>query len=203
MQRIGLTGGIGTGKSAVAAMLREMGFIVLDADALAHILIEPGQLAYGEVLAEFGTSIANKNGQIDRTRLAAAVFADRAKLARLNSIIHPRIEQVILRKFEQLEKSGTPDAAFVEAALLVETGIYKKLDALIVTWCTPEQQRQRLMARGMSEADARLRIESQQSTEEKLRHATYSIDCSRSLEDTRKQVEALLPKFRSAVTPST
>jgi dephospho-CoA kinase len=202
MQRIGLTGGIASGKSAVAAMLREMGFFVLDGDALGHTLIDPGQAAHDEVLAEFGASLANGDGYIDRAQLGAIVFADRAKLARLNAIVHPRVEEAILRKFNELERSGMRDAAFVEAALLVESGISKKLDALIVTWCKPEQQLQRLMARGLSEADARLRIDSQQTTEEKLRHATYSIDCSRSLAETRQQVAALASKLRSCATPS-
>lgn len=201
MLRIGLTGGIASGKSAVAAMLRELGFFVLDADVLGHKLIEPGQPAHDEVLAEFGASLANGDGHIDRAKLAAIVFADRDKLARLNAIVHPRVEEALLRKFDELENSGTRDAAFVEAALLVEAGIHKKLDALIVTWCTPEQQLQRLMARGIGEADAGRRIGSQQTPEEKLRHATYSIDCSRSLDETRQQVAALASKLRPALAP--
>ena len=201
MQRIGLTGGIASGKSAVAAMLREMGFFVLDADALGHTLIEPGQPAHDEVVAEFGASIANGDGHIDRARLAAIVFADRSKLARLNAIVHPRVAEALFRQFDEWERNGVRDAAFVEAALIVEAGIHKKLDALIVAWCTPEQQLERLRARGMSEADARRRIGSQLTMKEKLRHATYSIDCSRSLDDTRQQVAALASKLRLSVAP--
>ena len=201
MRRIGLTGGIASGKSAVAAMLREMGFFVLDADALGHTLIEPGQPAHDEVVAEFGASIANGDGHIDRARLAAIVFADRVKLARLNAIVHPRVAEALFRQFDEWERNGVRDAAFVEAALIVEAGIHKKLDALIVAWCTPEQQLERLRARGMSEADARRRIGSQLTMKEKLRHATYSIDCSRSLDDTRQQVAALASKLRLSVAP--
>jgi len=196
MLRLGLTGGIASGKSAVAVMLRDLGFPVLDADALAHKLIEPGQPAYDEVLREFGPAITDANKKIDRAKLAAAVFSDRAKLDRLNAIVHPRVAEVVFRQFEEWERQGTPDAAFVEAALLVESGIHKKLDGLVVAWCEPEQQLERLAARGLSEAEARRRIAAQMPVEEKLRLATEKIDCSGSLEQTRQQVVALAAKLR-------
>src|SRR5712692_6238506 len=101
MLRLGLTGGIASGKSAVAAMLREMGFAVLDADSLAHRLIEPSQSAYDEVLREFGPSITDAQGRIDRAKLAALVFADRVKLDRLNAIIHPRVAEAVFRQFDE------------------------------------------------------------------------------------------------------
>jgi dephospho-CoA kinase len=200
MLRLGLTGGIASGKSAVAAMLREMGFSVLDADSLAHKLIEPGQPAYDEVLREFGPSITDAGGRVDRARLAAVVFADRAKLDRLNAIVHPRVAEVISRQFEEWQRQGTRDAAFVEAALIVEAGIHKSLDGLVVAWCAPEQQFERLRARGLSEAEARRRIAAQLPVEEKLRYATEKIDCSGSIEQTRRQVEALAAKLRRSQT---
>jgi dephospho-CoA kinase len=200
MLRLGLTGGIASGKSAVAAMLREMGFSVLDADSLAHKLIEPGQPAYNEVLREFGPSIADSSGKVDRTKLAAVVFADRAKLDRLNAIVHPRVAEVIARQFEEWQRQGTRDAAFVEAALIIEAGIHKALDGLVVAWCEPEQQFERLRARGLSEAEARRRIAAQLPVEAKLRYATEKIDCSASLEQTRRQVEALAAKLRRSQT---
>ena len=198
MLRLGLTGGIASGKSAVAAMLRERGFSVLDADSLAHKLIEPGQPAYEEVLREFGSAIADGQRRVDRTKLAALVFADRAKLDRLNAIVHPRVAEVVFQQFEQWARQGTRDAAFVEAALLIESGIHKNLDGLVVAWCRPEQQLERLAARGLSEAEARRRIAAQMPVEEKLRLATEKIDCSGSLEQTRRQVEALAAKLRRA-----
>jgi len=198
MLRLGLTGGIASGKSAVSAMLREMGFAVLDADALAHKLIEPGQPAYDEVLQEFGPSIADTSGRIDRAKLGATVFADLAKLDRLNAIVHPRVAEVILSQFEVWRRSGVRDAVFVEAALLVESGIHKKLDGLVVVWCRPEQQLERLLARGLSKTEALRRIDAQLPVEEKLRLATEKIDCSGSLEETRRQVEALAGKLRRA-----
>jgi dephospho-CoA kinase len=196
MQRLGLTGGIASGKTAVAAMLREMGFAVLDADSLAHKLVEPGQSAYDEVVREFGASIVDADSRVNRTKLAAIVFADPAKLGRLNAILHPRVEAVIHKKFAEWSSNGTRDAAFVEAALLVEAGYHKNLDGLVVTWCRPEQQLERLRSRGLSDEDARQRIAAQLPVSEKLRYATETIDCSGSLEDTRKQVEALAAKLR-------
>jgi dephospho-CoA kinase len=200
MLRLGLTGGIASGKSAVSAMLREMGFAVLDADSLAHKLIEPGQPAYDEVLREFGASITDPAGRIDRAKLAAIVFADRAKLDRLNAIVHPRVAEIIFSQFEVWRRSGVRDAVFVEAALLVESGIHKQLDGLVVVWCEPEQQIERLLARGLSEDDARRRIAAQIPVEEKLRLAAEKIDCSGSLEETRRQVQALATKLRGTQT---
>src|SRR2546426_3464344 len=118
MLRLGLTGGIASGKSAVAGMLRELGFPVLDADALAHRLMEPGQPAHDEVLREFGAEIAGADGRIDRAKLAAVVFADREKLERLNGIVHPRVLEEMQRQFAEGETRNTLGAAFVEAALI-------------------------------------------------------------------------------------
>ncbi len=196
MLRMGLTGGIAGGKSAVAAMLREMGFPVLEADAVAHKLLEPGQAAHDEVLHEFGAELADAQGKIDRAKLGAMVFADPAKLAKLNRIIHPRVEEIILQKFAEWERSGVRDAGFVEAALLVESGIAKKLDGLVVAFCRPEQQIERLRARGMSEIEAKQRMAAQMPVEEKLRHATEKIDCSGTLEETRSQVRELAARLR-------
>jgi len=183
-------------------LLRELGFPVLDADALAHKLIEPGQAAYDEVAREFGLSIIGTDGRVDRAKLAAIVFADRAKLDRLNAIVHPRVEAALLRQFEEWERNGTRDAAFVEAALIIEAGIHKKLDGLVVAWSKPEQQFERLRARGLSEEEARRRIAMQLSVAEKLRYATEKIDCSGSLEETRRQVEALAARLRRKAASS-
>lgn len=200
MRRLGLTGGIASGKSAVAAILRELGFSVLDADSLAHKTIEPGQPAYEEVLREFGSAITDGQGRVDRTKLGAVVFADKTKLDKLNAMVHPRVAEAVLRQFAEWQREGTRDAAFVEAALLIESGIYQHLDGLVVAWCRPEQQLERLAARGLTEEEARRRIASQMPVEEKLRYATEKIDCSGTLEQTRQQVEALGVKLHSSKT---
>ena len=196
MLRLGLTGGIASGKSTVSAMLRDAGFAVLDADAIAHELMEPGNPAYEEILAEFGMSIANVDKTIDRAALGKIVFADSAKLKRLNAIVHPRVEERIVSKFAELQRGGSHSAAFVEAALIVEAGLDKKLDGVVVVWCEPAQQIERLISRGFSEEQARRRIATQLPPEEKLRHATENIDCSGSIGETRQQVEKLAAKLR-------
>jgi dephospho-CoA kinase len=200
MLRLGLTGGIASGKSAVAGMLREMGFNVLDADALGHTLIEAGTPGYGAIVREFGAGVTGADGRIDRKKLGAMVFRDRVKLERLNGILHPRVEEEMVRQFAEWQKGGVRDAVFVEAALLVEAGYQKNLDGLVVVWCRPEQQVERLLARGLSEVEAQRRIAAQMPAVEKLQHATEKIDCSGSLEETRRQVGELAAKLRRGAT---
>jgi dephospho-CoA kinase len=183
-------------------MLRELGFDVLDADSLAHKLIEPGQPAYDEVLREFGPDVLDPDKRINRAKLAKIVFDDSAKLAHLNAILHPRVEAAAHKQFDEWSRNGNRPAAFIEAALLVEAGYHRNLDGLLVTWCRPDQQLERLRARGFSDEQAHQRIAAQLPTEEKLRHATEKIDCSASLEDTRKQVESLAAKLRQKAVKS-
>jgi dephospho-CoA kinase len=196
MKQLGITGGIASGKSAVAGMLRELEFRVIDADALGHEVIEPGTRAYGEIVREFGAGVVGADGWVDRGKLGGIVFADSEKLKRLNAIVHPRVEEEMVRLFGEWEKSGVTDAAFVEAALLVEAGYQKNLDGLVVAWCRPEQQIERLLARGLSEVEARRRIAAQMAVEEKLKFATERIDCSGSMEETQRQVGELAEKLR-------
>jgi dephospho-CoA kinase len=197
MRKMGLTGGIASGKSTVAGMLRELGFPVLEADLLSHQLMQPGQAAHDEILREFGTDLEDARGRIDRAKLAAIVFVDAARLAKLNQILHPRVEEATLRQFLEWERDGVRDAAFVEAALLVEAGYVKNLDGLVVAFCRPEQQLERLRARGMSETEARQRMAAQMPVEEKLEYATDRIDCSGTIEETQGQVRALAEKLRA------
>ena len=197
MLRLGLTGGIASGKSTVAAMLREMGFTVLEADSVAHQLIAPGLPAYGEIVREFGSSVVNADNTIDRSALGAIVFADRAKLDILNAIVHPKVEAQLAAEFEKLQKDRTRKAAFVEAALIVEAGLHKNLDGVVVVWCKPEQQLARLIERGLSHDEARKRIAAQLPLEEKLRYATEKIDSSGSLANTRRQAQALTAKLKA------
>jgi dephospho-CoA kinase len=196
MLKLGLTGGIASGKSAVAALLRELGFPVLDADSISHKLLDPGQAAHDEILKTFGADLEDASGRIDRGKLATIVFADPVKLTQLNAILHPRVEQGIFRQFDELQRNGVRDVAFVEAALLIEAGMAPKLDGLVVAWCEPEQQLERLRDRGMNITEARRRIAAQLRLEEKLKRATYTINCSGTLEETRAQVQALAANLR-------
>jgi dephospho-CoA kinase len=195
MLHYGLTGGIASGKSTVAEMLRELGFPVIEADRLAHEVIEPEQPAYDEVISIFGAKILDADKSINRSRLAAIVFADREKLNRLNAIVHPRVEQEMVRRFAELERAGGHTAAFVEAALIFEAALHSKLDGVVVAWCLPEQQVTRLVERGISEAEARKRMAMQMPVAEKLALATEKIDCSGTVEETRRQVELLVAKL--------
>jgi dephospho-CoA kinase len=191
MRKIGLTGGIASGKSTVAAMLRELGFPVVFADEISRGLLRSGEAALHETVREFGPEILGPDGTVDRKKLASIVFSVQSKLDKLNAIIHPRVEAEMIQQFGEWEREGR-SVAFVEAALLVEAGYTKNLDGLVVTWCRPEQQMERLIGRGMTETEARARIGAQMAVEEKLKLATYRIDCSGSMEETGRQVEELV-----------
>jgi dephospho-CoA kinase len=200
MLRVGLTGGIGCGKSTVAAMMRELGCHVLDADELAHRLIEPGEAAYGDIVREFGREILGPADRVDRAKLGAIVFADPTRRAKLESFIHPRIFEARAQELRRLEEADPHAVAVIEAALLVEAGYYKQLDRLIVVWCRPEQQLARLtdpaFGRGMSSEQAQRRIAAQLDLAEKRKLADDEIDTCGTLEDTRKQVVALVEKLK-------
>ncbi|MGA8223415.1 MAG: dephospho-CoA kinase [Candidatus Acidiferrales bacterium] len=198
MLRIGLTGGIASGKSTVAFMLRERDCQVLEADPLGHELLEPGQSAYDEVVREFGDGVLGPGDKVDRAKLGAIVFANPAKRARLNQILHPRILQVVRQWFSALDRPGGPDFAVVEAALIIEAGFHPELDKLIVCWSRPEQQLARLVERGLTNEQAALRIASQMPTEEKRALADEVIDCSGTIEETERQVAAVVAKFQQA-----
>jgi dephospho-CoA kinase len=199
MLRVGLTGGIGCGKSTVAAMLRELGCHVLDADSLAKQLYEPGAAAYDRIIREFGREIVAADGRVDRARLAQIVFKEPARLSALNGILHPL---VIARQEEwlaSLAKTDPHGIAVVEAALLIEAGGHTNLDRVVVVWCRPEQQIERLVneSRGMSRADAEARIAAQMPLDEKRRYATGEIDNSGSIEETRERVRALVAQWKA------
>jgi len=198
MLRVGLTGGTASGKSTVAAMLRDRDFRVLDADVLAHELLEPEQPAYEEVVREFGEDILQRNGEVDRGKLGAIVFADPDKRARLNRILHPRIRDISNNWFATLDHPGGPELAFEDAALIFEAGLKGYFDRVVVCWCRPEQQVSRLVERGLSEEEARRRIASQMPMEEKRRLADELIDCSGPMEETERQVTLLIAKLKQA-----
>ena len=195
MLRVGLTGGIASGKSTVASMLRDLDCPVLDADTLGHELLEQGQDAYNEVVCEFGKEILDAYGNVDRGKLGPIVFADAQKRARLNQILHPRILDVVRKWFAALDQIGGPELAVLEAALIIEAGYNKELDRVIVCWCPPEQQLQRLVERGLTPEQAKLRIATQMPMEEKRRLADEAIDCSGSIEETERQVAAAVQRM--------
>ncbi len=196
MLRVGLTGGMGCGKSTVATMMRTLGCHVIEADPLAHKLIEPGRPAFQEVIHAFGIDVLRSDGFVDRKKLGAIVFADMDKLLRLNAIVHPRVLKELERLFSEYAAANPKGVAVVEAALLIEAGYVKHLDRLVVAWCTPEQQMERLLARGMSREQIEQRLAAQMPLEEKRRRADDVVDCSVPLEETRKQVECLVARLQ-------
>ena len=202
MLRVGLTGGIASGKSTVAAKLRELDCPVLDADTLGHELLERGQDAYNEVVSEFGKEVLDTYGNVDRGRLGHIIFADASKRARLNQILHPRILDVVRKWFTAQGHEGGPELAVVEAALIIEAGYNKELDRVIVCWCPPEQQLQRLLERGLTAEQAKLRIAAQMPMEEKRRLADETIDCSGSLAETERQVMDLVKRLSRPAAPA-
>jgi dephospho-CoA kinase len=200
MLRVGLTGGLASGKSTVAALFCELGAFHIDADRIAHELTAPGGAAYADVVARFGHGIVRADGAIDRPALGAIVFADPRALADLNAIVHPKVRSEIARRIaEHAAAAGAAPVALVDAALLVESGIRHDLDALIVVALDPETQVARAVARGgLTESDARARIASQAPLADKLAAADFIIDNAGPVDETRRQVRAVWEKLTSA-----
>jgi dephospho-CoA kinase len=200
MLRVGLTGGIATGKSFVSSVLREQGCEVADADRIAHQVIEPGQPAYAEIFREFSGDVPeliSETGAIDRARLGAFVFAHPARLQRLNAIVHPQVFAAQEKWFAEIAARDPQAIAVVDAALMIETGSYRRFDKVIVAYCEPQLQLERLMARNnLSREAAQARIATQMPTAEKLSYADYTINTSGSFDETRRQVEAVFLKLK-------
>ncbi len=182
---IGLTGNIATGKSVVAGMLEHLGAKTIDADALAHEVMEKGTPVWQAVVREFGEDILGSDGSINRKKLGSIVFADEASLRRLEALVHPA---VTIRTKELIESRQEP-VVVIEAIKLIEAGMHRACDALWVVTCRQEQQLARLVEqRGLTEEEARQRIEAQPSPEAKLALADVVIDNSGSLDETWQQV---------------
>jgi len=198
MLRVGLTGGLASGKSTVAAFFRELGAFHVDADRIAHELLAPGGGAEREVIARFGGGIVSNNGAIDRKALAAIVFSDSRALADLNALVHPKVRKEIGRRIADQESGTSPaEVALIDAALLVESGIHNDLDALIVVACPEETQIARAVARGgLTEAEARSRIAAQAPLAQKLAVADHIVDNGASLDETKRQVHRMWEALR-------
>lgn len=196
MLRVGLTGGIACGKSTVAAMMRELGCRVVEADRVAHRLMLPGQPAYQEIVREFGRAILAPDAAIDRAKLAPIVFADAAKLSRLNQIVHPRVMEEQDRWLDETQAAEPQCVGVVEAPLLIEAGYHTRVHRLVVVWCTAEQQMERLLARRLTREQAAQRIAAQMPLEEKLKLADDTVDTSGTFEVTRRQVEQLVAMLK-------
>jgi dephospho-CoA kinase len=198
MKVIGLTGNIGCGKSVVARMFEELGARVIDADLIARLVVEPGEPAWNEIVQTFGEAILNSDGTINRGKLGEIVFNDKEKREALNRITHPRIIERIKELIEEFRKENV-EVVIVEAALIVEKGGVKPLiNDLIVVTADEEAQIRRLIERNaLSREEALSRIKSQMPLSEKVKYATYLIDNSGTLDETRKQVEEVWKRINS------
>jgi dephospho-CoA kinase len=189
---LGLTGGIGSGKSAAAQILGELGAVLVDADRVGHETYQPGTPGWQQVVDEFGREVVAADGTIDRARLGAIVFADATKLARLNAIVHPLIRAAVARRIEAERAAGRAAAVVVEAALLVEAKWDALVDEVWVVTARREVIEQRLMAqRGLDRAAIATRMRAQLSEQERAARADVIVDNSGSLDALRAALTTL------------
>lgn len=195
MKLIGLTGGIGSGKSTVATLCRERGWRIVDADAIARDVVQPGQPALSELAAAFGKDILLADGQLNRKELARRAFADKEHTELLNSITHPRIQEETQRQFAAARGDGC-DFAVYDMPLLVDNGLDKDMDCVIVVDVAPEERVRRLItSRGLEEDDARRRIAAQVPDEVRLAAATHFIDNNGTLDQLRERTIEVMDRI--------
>lgn len=202
MLKVGLTGGIATGKSLVGSMFAELGVHVIDADKIGHELMAPGEPVYDEIVKRFGTEILNPDKTIDRAKLAELAFDQkRPRIYELNSLLHPGIIQRYEQRMEDIGAREADAIVMLEAALLLEAGLRRRFDRIIVVSCKPQQRIERWEKRLNVDADAAKRevtrrMMAQAPDEAKIQAADFVIDNSGSVEVTRKQVAAVLDRLK-------
>lgn len=199
MPRVGLTGGISTGKTTVGAMFVDLGCRLIDSDRITHDLFEPGHAVHEAVVDEFGPGIRDVEGRIDRRRLGEIIFDDPLRRVKLNQLVHPAVIERQKEFLDAVEAEDPAAVAIVDAALMIEVGTYKNYDKVVVVICTLDQQRSRLQKRaGLSDQEIEKRIRSQMPMEEKVKYADFVVDNAGSLAATRSQVVATYEKLRGA-----
>ncbi len=196
--KVGLTGGLASGKTFVSAELRRLGCEVVSADELGHAVLMPGAEAYDATVRDFGSDILNPDGTINRRILAALVFDHPERLQHLAALVHPAVRERTARAVNDFFARSPSGIIVIEAAILVETGSYRNYDKLIVVVCTPEQQIQRAMKRdGITREEAQSRLARQMPLSEKVIHADYVIDTSGEKESTVEQTRGVYEQLRS------
>ena len=202
--KVGLTGGVASGKSVVGGMLAALGAHVVQADQMSHDLMRPGEPVYKKVIEQFGKEILNPDGTVNRSRLADIVFnGNPPRVAELNAIVHPAVIAKQEKWMDEIERADPHGIAIVEAALILEAGMKPHFDKLIVVTCHPEQRIQRWMQRtGVDYESAKKevtrRMAAQLPDEEKIKAADFLIDNSGTLDATRIQVESVFAKLHVA-----
>ena len=196
MLKVGLTGSIAVGKSFVCDVFRELGCHVLDADKTARDVLRKGTPGLAKIVSEFGDGILTAEGELDRPKMASIVFGDEKMRLLLNSIVHPLVFESQNAWLEAREDEEPSGIAIVDAALMIESGGYRRFEKLIVVWCEPDIQFERLIKRdGLSDAEARKRIASQMPQDEKKRFGDFLIDTSGDFESTREQCRQVHSKL--------
>jgi dephospho-CoA kinase len=197
MLRIGLTGGLASGKSFVGRALRELGCFLIEADDLGHQVMLKGAESYDAIVAQFGPQILNEAGEIDRRKLGAQVFGNPELLSKLNAIVHPAV-RARSRQLEESFQQREPDGICVyEAAILIETGSFRDFDRLIVASCTEEQQMERAVLRDhFTREEVLNRLRRQMPLEEKVKYADFVIDTSGTKEHTLDQTRTVYASLR-------
>jgi dephospho-CoA kinase len=199
MLRVGLTGGIATGKSTAGQMFVELGCHLIDSDRITHQLFEPGQNVHKAVVEQFGKQIVAPDGTIDRRILGDIVFKNPEARLKLNSLVHPAVIQRQQEWLNEMQQKDPAGVAIVDAALMIEVGTYKNYDKVIVVTCRPETQKRRLLERsGLNEDQIDARIRSQMPMTEKVKYADFVIDNSGDLSDTRRQVTETTARLRES-----
>lgn len=197
MLKVGLTGSIAVGKTYVCEILRELGAFVLDADLTAREVVEPNSAGWQKIVENFGREVLQSNDTLDRAKLGAIVFADEAKRQLLNSIVHPLVIEAQNEWLSRIEAENPQGIAVIDAALMIESGGFQRFEKMIIVWCAPEIQLERLMRRNnLSREDALRRIESQMPQEEKKLYADFLIDTSEGFEATRKQTIEIYERLK-------
>jgi dephospho-CoA kinase len=189
MLLVGLTGGIGSGKSTVARLLEERGAVILDADVFARDAVRAGTDGFAAVVRRFGDEIVAPDGELDRSRLASIVFADPAALADLEAIVHPDVRRMIADGIQD-QLDGDRIVVLVNP-LLIEMGAHRDCDVVVVVSASPDTQVARSVARGMDEADVRARIAAQLPIDDRARMADVLLDNEGTLEELEAEVEVL------------
>jgi dephospho-CoA kinase len=203
MLKVGLTGSIAVGKSFVLRTLAEFGCHIIDADEVARQVVAPGSKGLDLVTSAFGSQVLRGNGELDRPKLGAIVFNDAAKRAQLNAILHPLIIAAQDERIRELESTDPNGMVVIDAALMIESGAYRRLDKLIVVHCRPEIQLERLMARdNLSHDSALQRVSAQMPQAEKMKYADYLIDTSDGFEATRAQVATVFAQLDKGNAPA-
>ncbi len=198
MLRVGLTGGLASGKSYVGKVLADLGCHLIHSDELGHLVLNPGGAAYEAVLREFGPAISETDGMIDRRKLAGEVFARPERLALLNSLVHPHVIQLEQNLLAQAEAADPDGIAVVEAAILIETGSYRRFQKLILAVCSDDEQIERAIKRdSMTREEAQARLRNQMPLSEKRKYADYIVDTSGAKSETAVRTRQIYSVLRS------